>query len=113
MNGKCLYAHCYGHCSNLAVTDPIKSVQCVTDSLDVKLESCWLKSHAKKHKVRQNKSQGKNVSRGVHALCPTRWTVCGEALAEVFNNHAELMELWDWSLTVSKDTEMKANIRGV
>ena len=58
-------------------------------------------------------SRGKNVSRGVHALCPTRWTVCGEALAEVFNNHAELMELWDWSLTVSKDTEMKANIRGV
>ena len=55
----------------------------------MKLESCWLKSHAKKHKVRQ-KSRGKNVSRGVHALCPTRWTVCGEALAEVFNNHAEL-----------------------
>ena len=23
------------------------------------------------------------------------------------------MELWDWSLTVSKDTEMKARIRGV
>ena len=55
------------------------------------------------------------MSRGVHALCPTRWTVCGEALAEVFNNHAELiiMELWDWSLTVSKETEMKAKIQGV
>ena len=41
--------------------------------------------------------------------------MCGEALAEVFNNHAELiiMELWDWSLSVSKETEMKANIQGV
>ena len=37
----------------------------------------------------------------------------GEALAADINNHAELIELWDWSLTVSKDTEMKARIRGV
>ena len=37
INGKCLYAHCYGHASNLAVTDPIKSVQCITDALDAKL----------------------------------------------------------------------------
>ena len=34
INGKCLYAHCYGHASNLAVDDVIKSVQCITDSLD-------------------------------------------------------------------------------
>ena len=40
-------------------------------------------------------------------------TVRGEALAAVINNHAELMELWDWSLTFSKDVEMKARIRGV
>ena len=39
--------------------------------------------------------------------------MCGEALAEVFNNHAEPMELWDCSLTVSKQTEMKAKIQGV
>ena len=37
----------------------------------------------------------------------------GEALAAVFNNHPELIELWDWSLTVSNDTEIKARIRGV
>ena len=36
-----------------------------------------------------------------------------EALAAVINDHAELMELWDWSLTVSNDTEMKARIRRV
>ena len=31
----------------------------------------------------------------------------GEALTAVIDNHVELVELWDWSLTVSKDTEMK------
>ena len=50
-------------------------------------------------------SRSKKELRSVHAFCPTSWTVRGEALAAVINNHAELMELWDWSLTVSKDTE--------
>ena len=53
------------------------------------------------------------MSRGVHAFCATRLTVRDEALAAVFNNHSELMVLCDWSLTVSKDKEMKARIRGV
>ena len=35
INGKCLYTHCYGHNSNLAVADAIKSVQCISDSLDI------------------------------------------------------------------------------
>ena len=39
--------------------------------------------------------------------------VRGEAFAAVINNHAELMELWDWSPIMSKDTEMKARIRVV
>ena len=33
INGKCLYTHCYGHGSNLAVADAIKSLQCISDSL--------------------------------------------------------------------------------
>ena len=32
--GKCLYTHCYGRTSNLAVADAIKSVQCIINSLD-------------------------------------------------------------------------------
>ena len=55
-------------------------------------------------------SRGKNESRGVPEFCPTRWTVRDEALAAAINNHTVLMELWNWSLTVSKDTEMEAGI---
>ena len=104
---------CYGHALNLAVADAIKSVPCTSDSLDTVREIGKLvkKVTAKKHKVKI-RAETKNESRGVHAFCPTRWTVRGEALAAVINNHAELMELWDWSLIVSKDTEIKA-IRGV
>ena len=36
--------------------------------------------------------------------------VRGESLEPVLNNY---MELWEWSLDICKDTEMKARIRGV
>ena len=39
-----------------------------------------------------------------------RWTVRGESLEAVLNNY---MELWEWSLDICKDTEMKARICGV
>ena len=41
------------------------------------------------------------------------WTVRGEALSSILNNFTELMFLWEWSLEVLKDTEMKARVRGV
>ena len=71
------------------------------------------KSPQRNTKLNQIREDTKNKSRGVHALCPTRWTVRGEALASVLHNHSELMELWEWSLDVVKDTEMKARTIGV
>ena len=54
-----------------------------------------------------------NENRGVHAFCPTRWTIRGESCQAMLDNYDELMELWDWVLANVKDTEMKARIRGV
>ena len=34
LNSKCLYTHCYGHALSLAVADAIKSVKCISDSLE-------------------------------------------------------------------------------
>ena len=45
-------------------------------------------------------------------FCPTRWTVRGDTLAVVTNNHNELMELWEWSLAKLQDREMKASVHG-
>ena len=109
INGKCSYTHCYRHALNLAVADCIKSVPCISDALDTVREIGKLvkKSPQRNTKLDKIRAETKNESRGVHAFCPTRWTVLGEVLAAVINNHAELMELWDWSLIVSEDTERK------
>ena len=71
------------------------------------------KSPQRNTKLDKIRAETQNESRGVHAFCPPRWTVRGESLEAVLNNYMELMELWEWSLDICKDTEMKARIRGV
>ena len=63
-------------------------------------------------KLEELRKAGANESKSVHAFCPTRWTVRGDTLAAVTNNHNELMELWEWSLAKLQDTEMKARVHG-
>ena len=50
---------------------------------------------------------------GVRSLCPTRWTVRGQALRSIVDNYDVLTDLWLDSLSEVKDTEMKACIHGV
>ena len=64
-------------------------------------------------KLDEMRKQSNNDSKWIHALCPTRWTVRGEALESILNNYDELMNLWEWSIDTLHDTEMKARIRGV
>ena len=115
INGKCLYTHCYGHALNLAVGDSIKSVECLKGVFEVVHEICKLikKSPKRNTKLDDMRKQSRNDSKGIHALCPTRWTVRGEALESVLNSYVELMNLWDWSIDTLHDTEMKARVRGV
>ena len=50
---------------------------------------------------------------GIRVLCPTRWTVRAEALKSIIDNFSVLLELWDESLEIVRETEMKARIQGV
>ena len=50
---------------------------------------------------------------GVRVLCPTRWTVCANALASVISNYEVLLSTWDEAVEVISDTECKARINGV
>jgi len=115
LNEKCLYTHCYGHALNLAVGDVIKNVKNLTETFGTAYEICKLvkKSPKRNTKLDAIRESTENDSKSVHRLCPTRWTVRGEALESFLNNYHELMELWSWSLDEVKDTEMKARIRGV
>ena len=63
-------------------------------------------------KLKELRKAGVIESKSVHAFYPTRWTVRGDTLAAVANNHNKLMELWEWSLAKLQDTEMKARVHG-
>ena len=53
-----LYLHCFGHSLNLAVSDTLKEVKVMQDSLDIVLEFCKLlkfspRRDARFHKLKQ------------------------------------------------------------
>lgn len=115
MNKKCLFTHCYGHALNLAVKDVCNHTKCLKDTFDTAREICKLvtKSPQRDTHLKEIRLESGNMDPGVHSFCPTRWTLHGQTLQSILDNHKELMELWDWSLSVLNDTEMKARIRGV
>ena len=78
-NSKCLYTHCYGHALNLGISDAIRSVKCISDSLETVREIVKLvkKSPQRNTKLDKIRAKTQNDSRGVHDFCPTRWTVHG------------------------------------
>ena len=81
----------------MAVADAIKSVKCISDSLETVREIAKLvkKSPQRSTKLDKIRAETQNESRGVHAFSPARWTVRGESLEAVLNNYMELMELWE------------------
>ena len=114
INSKCLYTHCYGHALNLSVKDACTKIQCLKDTFDTAKEICKLvkKSPQRETYLRKLRIQSGNKEKSVHAFCPTRWTVRGATLASIIDNHNELMSLWEHSLSITNDTEMKDRIIG-
>ena len=77
------------------MADAVKTVDCLKKSFETARDICKLikKSPMRNTKLDEIRSETKNESRGIHAFCPTRWTVRGEALASILNNLMELMDL--------------------
>ena len=96
LNNAALYTHCYGHALNLAMNDCIINTKGLND--------VWVREC----KIREIPEKTKNQNKGIRVFCSTRWTIHGETCTSVFSNHEELMELWEWSLSVVSDSEMKA-----
>ena len=94
--------HCYGHVLNLAIgTFPFETAH----------EICKLvkKSPQRDTKLDEIQSSTKNESKAkeFNVLCPTRWTVRGDALASCIKNYYELRVM---GMANIKDTEMKARV---
>ena len=107
--------HCYGHALNLVVKDSCIKVKCLKETFEAVREISLLvkKSPKRNTKLDEIRNHSKNDAKSIHTFCPTCWTVRGETLESVLQNHAELLELWEWSLTNVTETEMKGRIIGV
>ena len=46
----------------------------------------------------ENPTDNKGLNVGIRAFCPTRWTVCGEAIQSIIDNYSILNQLWDKTL---------------
>ena len=106
---------CSPNALSLAAKDACSKVPCLKSTFEIAHEVTKL---VKDSPVRDMKLEGirntmDNDCKGIHTFCPTRWTIRGETLGSIVNNHNELMQLWEWSRQNTKDTEMKARIIGV
>ena len=50
---------------------------------------------------------------GIRVLCPTRWTVKADSMNSIINNYGVLEDLWEVAVTVVRDTEVIARVKGV
>ena len=114
---RAVYIHCYGHALNLACSDVVKNSQTIKNSLDTAYEIVKLvKKSLRREAIFQHLKQSIpafDECPGIRVLCSTRWTVRAQALQSIILNYNTLHELWQESLLVVKDTEMKCRIQGV
>ena len=116
---RAIYMHCYGHSINLAVNDAIKQSKQVKSALEVTHEITKLIKYSPRREVIFSRLKSVHditahaITPGLRVLCPTRWTVCADALTSILDNYEVLMSTWEESLEVLKDTETKARVIGV
>ena len=89
---RAVYTHCYGHAHGLA---------------------CSEKSPRRDATLQKLKEQMPDDSPGIRVLCPTRWTVRAQALQSILANYQVLQLVWEESLDLVNDTEMRSRIQGV
>ena len=101
---KALYLHCYGHSLNLAVSDTMKEVKPMSDTLDHCLEICKLIKFSPRRDAIFNKLKEELSPHvpGLRTLCPTRWTVRGNSLESIRKNYLTLFATWEEAIDVVK-----------
>ncbi len=100
-----------GQCYDGASTMSGKNAGVVATVL--KEEPKALYTHCYGHSLSLLKSELAPDTPGIRVLCPTRWTVMADSLKSILDNFEVLQELWEESIDLVKDTEMKARINGV
>ena len=110
-----MYLHCFGHALNLAVADSVKKSKVCCDALEIAMEVTKLVKSSPKRNVLfdQIKSEDEHsFGTDIRYFCPTRWTVCGDSIASILDNHSALMQLWDECLETRLEPDIKGRIVG-
>ena len=112
---RAIFTHCYGHSLNLACMDAIKRCSLLRNCLDVVQEiTNLIKKSPRRDALLQRLKEEINVqSPGIRVLCPTRWTVRADCLDSILRNYSVLFQLWEESLDIVKEAEMRGRIIGV
>ena len=112
---RAVFTHGYGHSLNLACGDTIKTSKLLKDALDTTHEITKLIKKSPRRNAIFDRLREEMISDapGIRVLFPTRWTVRVEALQSALENYEVLIELWEESVEVVNDTEMKARILSI
>ena len=112
---RALFTHCYGHALNLAVSDTVRKVKLLHDTLDTTSEISKLLKYSPKRDTMFEKLKKELAPEtpGFRTLCPTRWTVKANSLKSVLDNFKPLTQLWEDSLETNLNSEIKSRIIGM
>ena len=113
---RALYLHCFGHALNLAVGDTLKGSKLCQDALEVAVEVTKLIKYSPKRNAMLDMIRADDehsTGGGIRTFCPTRWTVRGDAIESILNNHSSLRLLWEQSLQTRLEPDVKSRIIGV
>ena len=93
--------HCYSHALNLVAKDSfikVKRLKKVSQAVP-EISLLVKKSRKRNTKLDEIRNHSKKDAKSIHTFCLTRWTVRRKTLESILKNHAELLELWECSLT--------------
>ena len=117
---RAVLTHCYGHALNLAVEDSMKQSKVCKDALDTAFKISKLIRYSPKRNAAFDRIKVENLTEehvgsgiGIRAMCPTRWTVRGDAVESSIENYVVLKQLWSECLTTQLDPDVKGRIIGV
>ena len=112
---RALYLHCYGHSLNLAVSDTLKNVKCLSDALDHSLEIYKLLKYSPRRDAIFHKLHQELLPQvpGIRNLCLTRWTVRTLSLESIRLHYTTQEATWNEASEVATQSEVKSRINGV
>ena len=107
-----IYTYCYGHALNIAAGDTTKACTTLKNALNITLEITKLVKLSPRRDAifLRLKEQLQCSAPGIRILFPTRWTVRANSLKSVLDNYVVLRKLWQETLEIVSDSEMRAII---